>query len=252
MESLSTLLIPAFLAGVLTFLAPCTFPLIPGFIGLISGTTLQHFDATKQTVRRRVFLNAVMYVLGFSIVFIALGSLVGLAGSAFGRYRELLTRIGGVLVIFFGVYMLGLYRLRWFSVLLREKKFHARLLPGKPVSAFLFGAAFAFGWTPCIGPILGSILFLAGTRGTVGEGALLLVVFSLGLAIPFLLLAIAIGRVVGIVKRVNRYLHVISFVGGALLIFIGAFLLFDRFTIFLSYFYQWFHFINYEAILHYL
>ena len=250
------LMLPAFLAGILTFLAPCTFPLIPGYIAFISGASAEELrDPEKlKQVRKKVFLNGLLYVVGFSLVFIVLGSLFGLVGAAFAEYQLWLTRAGGALVIFFGLYLTGIFKTKAFQGLAREKRFNisSKLTPGKPSSSFLFGAAFAFGWTPCVGPILGSILLIASTSGQVAQGAFLLLIFSAGLAIPFLLVAIGIGSAAKHVKKLSKYLNIISIIGGIFLIIMGLFLLFNRFQLFISYFYQIFDFINYEAILDYL
>jgi len=142
----TSLIIPAFIAGLLTFLAPCTLPLLPGFLGFISGATVNEGLQTQgaNTLRRRMVVNALWYIAGFSGIFIALGTLFGLGGTLLFQYRELLGRIGGLIVIFFGLYMTGLINL---SFLNYEKRIHltSRLVPGRPLSSFLFGAIFAFG-----------------------------------------------------------------------------------------------------------
>src|SRR3989344_7045516 len=174
-----SLIIPAFIAGILTFLAPCTLPLVPGYLGFISGVSANDLrDPTKAKVaRRKIFLNGVLYVIGFSLIFIILGSLFGLGGAALIKYRLWLSRIGGIFVIFFGLFMTGVLKLPLLNI---EKHFGniKALKPGNPASSLIFGAAFALGWTPCIGPILGSILTLAAASATVGQGAFLLAVFS--------------------------------------------------------------------------
>lgn len=254
--SIGELIVPAFIAGLLTFLAPCSFPLIPGYIGFISGVSFEDLTSEKKRshIRKRVFLNGLLYVAGFSIVFIFLGTIFGLVGSAFAEYQLWLTRIGGLLVMFFGLYLMGLFRLKVFKGLLKERRISItqKLKPGKPGSSFLFGAAFAFGWTPCVGPVLGAILVLASTSGTVLQGAILLLVFSAGLAIPFLIVALGIGHAAQYIQKISKYLNVVSFIGGAFLIVMGAFLFLNQFSRFIGYFYSWFEFINYEAILNYL
>ena len=239
---ISTLIIPSFIAGLFTFLAPCTFPLIPGYLGFISGTT--HSDISNPTtvihVRKKILLSGLFYVFGFSSVFILLGMLFGLGGSIFGQYRSLLSQIGGAFVLFFGLYLLGFFTSPAFSFLHANHTFGVSkaLTPGKPLSSFIFGTTFAFGWTPCVGPILGSILTLAAQRATVFQGGLLLSVFSLGLAIPFLLIAVGIGSAGTYIKRINKYLHVIEKVGGGLLIIIGILLLTNTFDQWISFFYR--------------
>ena len=248
-----SLIIPAFIAGILTFLAPCTLPLVPGYLGFISGVSTN--DLQNQTnskiVRRKIFINGVLYVIGFSLVFIILGSLFGLGGSALIKYRLWLSRIGGIFVIFFGLFMIGILKLPFMNVEKHVGRIKA-LKPGNPVSSLIFGATFAFGWTPCVGPILGSILTLAASSATVGQGALLLSVFSLGLAVPFLLIAATIGSASKYLPKLTKHLNTISIIGGVFLVFLGILLLTNKLGIWISYFYQIFGFINYESLLDYL
>lgn len=248
-----SLIIPSFIAGVLTFLAPCTLPLVPGYLGFISGVSFDDLrDPTKASrVRRRIFINGLLYVLGFSIVFIILGSLVGFAGALLGQYRLWLTRIGGLLVIFFGLYMMHIIKL---PVLNADKHFFPVrwLKPGHPTSSFLFGMAFAAGWTPCVGPVLGAILTLAATTATIAQGAMLLTVFSIGLAVPFLLIAVGIGSIAPRLANIERYLTIVSIAGGAFLVFVGILLLTNRLAAWIGYSYQWLEFLNYDQLLQYL
>lgn len=246
------LIIPAFIAGILTFLAPCTLPLVPGYLSFISGVSSADLqDPLKaSTARRRVFYNGLLYVLGFSAVFILLGSLFGLGGAALVKYRIWLSRIGGTFVIFFGLYMLGILKFRFLNFLQTEKSLGSSWLkPGRPASSFLFGSAFAFGWSPCVGPILGTVLLLASSSATIGTGAFLLMIFSLGLAVPFLLIAAGVGSIGGRLSFVSRYLNL---VGGLFLIFLGILLITDKFAFWLSYAYRLFEFIDYGKLLDYL
>lgn len=256
MDALS-LVIPAFIAGILTFLAPCTLPLVPGYLGFISGVSLGEINnpETAAKVRRKVFLNGLMYVIGFSTVFVLLGSLFGLGGAALIQYRVLLSRIGGVFVIIFGLYMMHILQFGWLEKILGGEhrfNFTKNLQPGHPTSSFIFGATFAFGWTPCIGPILGTVLLLASTSGTLAQGAILLLVFSMGLAIPFLAIALAIGWAVKHLQVINKYLDKISLVGGLFLVLIGVLLITDKFGLFTSHLYQIFNIFGYERLLDYL
>jgi len=252
----SGLIIPAFIAGLLTFLAPCTLPLVPGYLGFISGVSLKDMsDPTKaNAARKKIFMNGVFYVIGFSAVFIVLGSLFGLGGAAFIKYRIWLSRIGGIFIIIFGLYMMHLLRLPMFSFLNSEKRFHISgiLKPGRYGSSFLFGATFAFGWTPCVGPILGSILLLASSSATVGSGAFLLAVFSLGLAVPFLLIAAGVGNATKYIKTMSKYLNWLSIIGGAFLVFIGVLLLTGKLGLWVGFFFEMFSFFNYDALLNLL
>lgn len=258
MPELTAYLFPAFIAGLLTFLAPCTLPLLPAYLGFISGASAKELEdpALLPGIRRRVFFNGVFYVLGFSLVFVTFGLLFGLGGSVLAGSQVLLSRIGGVFVLFFGLYLVGAFER--IGVLHRALSSDYRfalpswLTPGAPLSSFVFGATFAFGWSPCVGPILGSILFLASSSATVWQGGLLLVVFSVGLGLPFLLLAYGIGRATEHVARLSKILPYISVIGGALLIFLGVLLLTESLGIWLSWMYQLFSFINYEALLEYL
>jgi len=244
------LILPAFIAGVLTFLAPCTLPLVPGFLGFISGSSVKDLGLIKHNrhLRRKVLLNAVFYVFGFSLVFIFLGSLFGLLGSFLADYRVWLEKIGGVFVVFFGLYMMKVFDFKIFSFLHKEKKLNIlnKLAPGKPSSSFIFGMTFSFGWTPCVGPVLGSVLLLATTTSTVWQGMLLLTVFSAGLALPFIVLALLAGQAVYVVRRLNKFLNLISFVGGIFLVFLGILVITGHMGIFITKFYQLFEFMDYQ------
>lgn len=250
-----TLALPAFIAGFLMFLAPCTLPLVPGYLGFISGVSLH--DAKKDgeialDIRRKIRINALFYILGFSLIFIAFGTLLsGLGRLGFGHYRLYLEKISGVMIIFLGLYMTHLFNLPFFRFLNTERHFSftKRLAPGKPLSSFLFGATFALGWSPCIGPILGSILLLASTSGTLLQGALLLAIFSLGLAVPFFLAAVGIGQATRMIKHVSKYLSVISIAGGVFIAILGLLVVTGQMGLWTGFFFRIFHFIQYERLL---
>lgn len=247
-------IIPSFVAGVLTFLAPCTLPIVPGYLGFISGSSLEDLkdpDKAKQA-RWKIFLNGFFFMLGFSAVFIILGTLVGfIAASFLAPYRLWLGRIGGVFVIIFGLFMLNVLKI---PLLNQEKQFKTPVLfkRGKPANSFILGSAFAFGWTPCVGPILGSILLLASTSTTALQGGLLLTVFSAGLALPFLLIAIGIGSASRYVQNISKYLNVISVIGGIFLIILGVLLVSGNIGLLISQAYRLLKFINYDRLLDYL
>jgi cytochrome c-type biogenesis protein len=264
------LIIPVFIAGILTFLAPCTLPLVPGYLGFISGTSLKDLkDVSKvKRIKRKVFVNGLLYVIGFSAVFVLMGSLAGLAGSLLVNYQAVLSKVGGLFVILFGLIMLQsavvFYAHRW-PVLKRFKipmprllqnerrfKFGSFMKPGNPFSSILFGAAFAVGWTPCVGPILGTVLTLAATKATVLQGALLLGVFSLGLALPFLVLAAGIGYFVDRIQWISKILPVVSVIGGLFLIFLGFLVFSNKLGIWIAFFFNVFRFIEYDSLLRYL
>jgi len=254
---LLSLIIPAFIAGLLTFLAPCTLPLVPAYLGFISGASAKELEDEKISpeICRKVLVNGVFYVLGFSVIFILLGVVFGLGGVALAKYQLLLAKVGGVFIIFFGLYLMHVFdRISLFRFLSTDKKIrlHSSLKPGTPSSSFIFGSTFALGWTPCIGPILGSILLLATSTATVVQSAVLLGVFSLGLAIPFLVLALGVGHASHAVRNLSKILPYISFIGGIFLLTLGVLLLFEKMDILLVIMYKMFSFIEYEQIINYL
>lgn len=248
-----SLIIPSFIAGILTFLAPCTLPLVPGYLGFISGASLDDLKNPEKSkkARWRIFLNGLFFIIGFSAVFIILGSLAGFVGRGLAQYRFWLSRIGGIFVIIFGLFMTGVLKL---PVLNKEKQLRVPTIfeRGKPFNSFVLGSAFAFGWTPCVGPILGSILTLAAVSTTAGQGAILLSVFSLGLAVPFLIIALGIGWTSQHLGKISKYLNVVSVIGGIFLVFLGILLATNSMSIWISYFYHLFNFINYDRLLNYL
>lgn len=247
------LFIPAFIAGLLTFLAPCTLPLVPAYLGFISGASLDDLKnpILAKRARGKIFLNGLAFVVGWSIVFITLGTLAGFAGSALVPYRLWLTRIGGGFVIMFGLFMLNVLKIPFLA---REVAFRPPAIfeRGRAANSLILGSAFGLGWTPCVGPILGSILLLASTTATAVQGALLLSVFSFGLAIPFLAIAAGIGSASRVIARASGFLNVVSIVGGLLLVGIGFLMLTGNMPLLISYGYRWFRFINYERLLDYL
>ncbi|MBI2025592.1 sulfite exporter TauE/SafE family protein [Candidatus Kaiserbacteria bacterium] len=247
-------LIPwAFVAGMLSILAPCTLPLIPAYLGSISGVSLEDLKdpAKAGAVRRKVLVNGLAFIIGFSAVFVTLGALVGFTGALLVAYRSWLARIGGIFVILFGLFMLNVLKIPFLE---RAVKFRPPTLfeQGRPLNSFILGAAFAFGWTPCVGPILGSILFLAGSAATALYGALLLAVFSAGLAVPFLAIALGIGSASRHLAKLSASLSVVSVVGGVFLVVLGILLVTDNMALLILYGFQLFRFINYDRILDYL
>lgn len=249
-----SLIIPAFIAGILTFLAPCTLPLVPGYLGFISGTSLNDLKdpGKSKRVRRKIFLNGLFFMIGFSVVFIAMGTLIGLIGATvLAPYRLWLGRIGGFFVIIFGLFMMNILKIPTFN---KERQFRVPTIFGRgnPFNSFVLGSSFAFGWTPCVGPILGSVLTLAAVSTSAGQGAILLTVFSLGLAIPFLAIALGIGSASQYLNKISKYLNIVSIIGGAFLIFLGILLVTDSMGAWISFFFRTFDFINYDRLLDYL
>jgi cytochrome c-type biogenesis protein len=240
-------LIPAaFIAGILMFLAPCTLPIVPGYLAFISGNP----TASTEKRTRRIFINALAFVIGFSIVFILLGTFAGAVGAVLGPWRDTLARVAGVLIILFGLTMLGVIRI---SVLQSEHRFRLPhfLTIGRFESSLLIGALFAMGWSPCIGPILGSILLLASGSSTAAYGAILLGVFSLGLGIPFLITALLIDKAGMLFAKSGKVANALSLLGGVLLIIIGIMMLLGNMGLFV----EWgFKFLSgpYNALLQYM
>jgi cytochrome c-type biogenesis protein len=231
MENIS--LVVAFAGGVLSFVSPCVLPLVPGYLSFISGVTVEELrgrtDAPQLSAeaRKQVLLAALLFVLGFSVVFVALGATASALGQFVNERLWLLEKIAGVVLILFGLHTMGLLRIRW---LYAEKRLQTEGRPTTLLGAFVVGLAFAFGWTPCIGPILAAILTLAATTDTVGRGIVLLIVYSLGLGVPFLLTALAVNRFFAAYARVRRHFHALELVAGLLMIVVGVMVFTGRFT----------------------
>jgi len=214
----------AFGAGLISFLLPCTLPLIPGYLSYMSGLNTNEVQARENV--RIVLGAAALFVLGFSLVFTALGATLSYIGSFLLPYRETMTRLSGVFIILMALIVMGIFRL---PLLYREKRFHL----GRELgvwSSLPLGMAFAFGWTPCIGPVLTSILAVATTEGTAQHGALLLFVYALGLGVPFLLVALFAGRLLGSVTWIRRHCQFVDLAGGTILLVMGVFLVLNRWT----------------------
>lgn len=238
---LITLAPAAFLAGVLMFLAPCTLPIVPGYLAFISGST----------ERGRMVKNAIAFVIGFSVIFILLGTFAAAAGQLLGPWREGLARAAGVLIIFFGLMMLGLVRIPALTAE-RRARIPKFLSLGRPESSALIGALFAIGWSPCIGPILGSILFIASVSATALQGAFLLSVFSLGLGIPFILCAIFLEKASVWFVRAGKVTTTLSYIGGAVLVAIGVLMLTGNLGLLITWGFGIFDFAGYQSLLKYL
>jgi cytochrome c-type biogenesis protein len=223
-------LIAAFAAGFLSFISPCVLPLIPGYISFVSGVSVEEMrgDAAPATSRLQVFTTSLAFVIGFSLVFIALGASATAIGKFIFAQLPILSKIAGAVLIVFGLHTMGVFRLAFLDT---EKRMHAQRKPAGPLGAMLVGVAFAFGWTPCIGPILGGILAIAGSRNSVGEGITLLAVYSAGLGIPFLLTSLAINQFFGAAKKIRRYYHAIELASGALLVAIGVLIMTGQLTL---------------------
>jgi cytochrome c-type biogenesis protein len=218
----------AFFAGLASFLSPCVLPLVPGYVSMISGAGLDELKASQGQLKRRVMINSIAFILGFSVVFIALGAAATGLGQAIGHYRSILAREAGVLIILFGLHMTGLVTIK---ALYSDVRLHNVKGSSTIWGSFAIGFAFAFGWTPCVGPILSVILGFASTEASALKGVLLLATYSLGLAVPFLMTSLGIGAFLKFYSRFRRHMHAVEVGSGVVLIGLGELLVFDRFTL---------------------
>ncbi|HEY3975359.1 MAG TPA: cytochrome c biogenesis protein/redoxin [Candidatus Sulfotelmatobacter sp.] len=229
-SSLSSLPLPlaAFVAGLISFLSPCVLPLVPGYVSMISGAALDELKAASGDLRRRVLINSVAFILGFSVVFIALGAAATEVGQALGQYRSILAREAGILIILFGLHMTGLVTIK---ALYTDARLHNVKGGSTMRGSFAIGFAFAFGWTPCVGPILSVILGFASAEASALKGILLLAAYSLGLAVPFMITSLGLEQFLSFYSRFRRHMHIMEVASGAILIALGHLLVFDRFTL---------------------
>lgn len=226
--------IAAFIAGLLSFLSPCILPLVPGYISFISGMSLEDLsrkDSKNKNSFYRVLIGALFFILGFSLVFTLLGASATFIGSFLQEYSVWFKRLGGIIIILFGLHMIGIINIPFLHY---QKKFQTSQNASFHLffTPFIIGFAFAFGWTPCIGPILAAILVYAGTQETVFKGMTLLMIYSAGLGIPFLLTALAVNQFYQLSSQIKKYFHTIELIGGILLILIGILIFTDNLSLF--------------------
>ena len=210
----------AFSAGLFSFLSPCVLPLFPSYVSFITGMSVGDLSGELTgAVRRRVLLHAVAFVAGFSLVFVGLGASFSAAGQFLLDYRDVIRRVGGALIVLFGLYIAGVFK---FGLMGRTAQFQIREKPAGYLGSLAVGITFAIGWTPCVGPILGAILSLAGTADTVQRGIGLLIAYSAGLGVPFLLSAVALGSFLRFFKRYRPFIPVVERAAGVLLVVVGV------------------------------
>lgn len=219
----------AFAAGIFSFLSPCVLPLIPSYLSFISGVSLEDMrhDRTLKRVRGRVVLNSVAFIAGFSLVFISLGVSASFLGSLFFSYRNSIRIVGGLFILLVGLYLIGLFKI---PALERYLQFNLKDKPAGYLGSVLVGITFAVAWTPCVGPILGAILALAGTSGEIGRGTILLSSYAAGLGLPFFLSAVAINSFMQFSQSFRRYIRGFHVAGGILLVIVGLLLITDYMT----------------------
>jgi cytochrome c-type biogenesis protein len=221
----------AFGAGLISFLSPCVLPLIPGYISFISGVSLQemqdgsHADGLLNSQKLTVILNSIFFIFGFSVIFILLGASATWIGTLLSTRISFLTKAAGLVIILFGLFKLGLFRP---LVFFKEVRFNVERKQVGFIWALIIGASFAFGWTPCIGPILTGILVFAGTLDHVHQGVLLLSVYSLGLGIPFLLTALGVNQFFKFFDRIKRHLGLLEKIAGGIMVIIGLLIFFNK------------------------
>ncbi len=220
-------LIVAFSAGLLSFFSPCVLPLVPAYIANLAGATAIDAGARKSYIP--TLMHSLFFVLGFAVIFVFLGASAGFLGNIINVYTNLLRQIAGVLIILFGIFLIAAYKLPWLNY---EKRLHVNTAhnPGY-LRSIVIGALFSIGWTPCVGPILGAILMYAGMSQTAGSGAVMLLIYSLGMGIPFIVIGLAWGFIAPLWRGLNKHLGVISIVSGGLLIIIGVIMLTGKLSI---------------------
>jgi cytochrome c-type biogenesis protein len=236
-------ILASFAAGLFSFLSPCVLPLVPGYLSIISGSSLEQLKAQQgdASLRRTVLLNSIMFIVGFSITFILLGASATWIGQMLVSRMKLLGQIAGIVLIVFGIHLTGLVKI---NALYKDKRFHNVDKPRGVFGALVLGLAFAFGWTPCIGPILAGILTIASTKQTVTEGMLLLAVYSAGLGIPFLLTSLALNKFLAFYGRFKKHFHAVEVASGVLVIAVGVLILTGSLTRLAI----WFSFLNRFAL----
>ncbi len=221
--------IVALSAGIISFLSPCILPLIPSYIAFISGVSIEELSLEEnlRQVRKKVIANSLMFILGFSLIFISLGASATFLGQFLAQNIRWFEIIGGILVILFGIHFTGIFRLKFLD---REKKVHLKKKPLGYLGTCLVGLAFGAGWTPCVGPILGSILTLAATTQDILKGIVLLAFYSIGIGVPFFISGIIIHKFFEYFKAIRKYFKIITVVGGILLIIVGILLISGYFS----------------------
>ncbi len=227
--SLLPAVLVALTAGVLSFLSPCVLPIVPPYLAYMGGITMNEIETEAQTARKKAMMPAAFFVLGLSTVFVFLGFTASIFGQFFLQNQILLAQISGAVIIVFGLHFLGLFRI---PILDREARIDAGDRGGSSFGAYVLGLAFAFGWTPCIGPQLGAILSMAATESSVERGTVLLGVYAIGLGIPFLLAAAFIDRAMGMMNRMKRHMKTIERAMGVLLVGVGVALMTGAFSAF--------------------
>lgn len=227
-------ILAAFSAGLLSFVSPCVLPLVPSYISYITGLSIEELSSAteRQRFRKAIVINSLLFIAGFSGVFIAFGASATLIGQALYTYQEYIRRLGGILIVIFGLYLLGVLNLNFLKT---EKRLHFKSRPAGYLGSFLIGVAFAAGWTPCVGPVLGTILLYASTSEALTDGVTLLTAYSLGLGLPLFATALGVDRFLEYFKQVRAYLWGVSAVSGAFLVVVGVMIYANSLTLITSF-----------------
>lgn len=216
-------LVIAFTAGLLSFVSPCVLPLVPSYITYITGLTLEELtsDTERARVRGVIIVNSLLFIAGFSAVFIAFGASASLVGQLLSTYQDFIRKLGGILIVLFGLYVMGVLRI---TFLMKEMRVHLKSRPAGYAGSVLVGVAFAAGWTPCVGPILGTILLYAGTSDSMLTGVTLLAGYSLGIGLPLFITALAVDSFLHAFAKIRKYLYGLSIASGLFLVLVGGML----------------------------
>lgn len=234
-------ILTAFIFGLLSFISPCVLPIIPGYISFISGKSLSDMTGDDAAAKRSIIINTLMFIFGFTVIFVLMGAAATSIGQFLNENLILISKIAGGIIIIFGLHMIGIFKLGFLNY---EKRFHLQDKKLGILGSFAVGSAFAFGWTPCIGPILAGILAIASQQETVMQGTVLLFVYSLGLGIPFFLTALSINKFFSAFNSIKKHFHTIEVVGGVMLVIVGLLMITNYLTIIASYLSRWFPFLN--------
>jgi len=236
-------IVTAFVFGIISFISPCVLPIVPGYISFISGVSLEEMQRIEERkkVFKKILLNSLLFIFGFSVVFIALGASATAVGKFLTEKLDIISKIAGVIITIFGLHMMGVFRIPFLNY---EKRFHTQTKPLGLFGSFVVGLAFAFGWTPCIGPVLAAILAIAAQQETVYQGIVLLSSYSLGLGIPFFLTSVSINAFFGVFNKIKKHFRLIEIVGGILLVIVGVLIMTNYLTIISKYLSEWFPFLN--------
>lgn len=230
-------ILSAFFAGLISFISPCVLPLIPAYLSFISGLSIEELKSenNKWKAASRVSLNSLLFILGFSVVFVSMGASATYLGSFLRYHFSIFNKIAGIVIVILGFHFLGVYRIPW---LYYEKRFHNKGKTLGILTPFIVGLFFAFGWTPCVGPILAGVLLLASNQTTVVKGMILLVFYSAGLGIPFLITGVGFNLFLNVFEKIKRYFRIIEIISGLFLILVGALIFLGSLGLITDFFYK--------------